>query len=88
MSSGKRHKVLERLGKSEPSTFEDVRAILESIRASKGYVEEQVRLEVNTLSPDIRDSILAVYTEKREGEAAITKMYAVQPHPMSHVVKF
>jgi hypothetical protein len=77
MTSRKYGKVLERLGDAEPTTVDDVRAILEGICVSKGYLDEDYRLDLENLSPEHRDRTLYINEKQRKLEAAFTKRFVV-----------
>ncbi|KAI4683813.1 uncharacterized protein J4E84_006652 [Alternaria hordeiaustralica] len=55
MISGRYHEVLERLGKAEPSTVDECKAVLERIRVNKGHIDEDYRLDLEKLSHGHRD---------------------------------
>ncbi|CAG5182746.1 uncharacterized protein ALTATR162_LOCUS10314 [Alternaria atra] len=78
MTSRKYGKVLERLGDAEPTTVDDVRAILEGICVSKGYLDEDYRLDLENLSPEHRDRTLYINEKQRKLEAAFTKSVSQQ----------
>ena len=69
-----RHKdVLRRLGDREPSNAPEAQAVIERIRAEKGYLDEKTLHELNSISDESRQSILHIVELKRETEAAYTR---------------
>ena len=64
--------VLTRLGNDEPTTAPEAVAFLEEIRTSKGYLDEETRLELEKVSPRLRDKMLLMALQRREMEAAFT----------------
>ncbi|KAI4933089.1 hypothetical protein J4E85_003492 [Alternaria conjuncta] len=78
MISGRYHEVLERLGKAEPSTVDECKAVLERIRVNKGHIDEDYRLDLEKLSHGHRDRTLYVFAKQRKLEAAFTKSISQQ----------
>ncbi|KAI4920156.1 hypothetical protein J4E90_002296 [Alternaria incomplexa] len=78
MISGRYHEVLERLGRAEPSTVDECKAVLENIRVNKGHIDENYRLDLEKLSHGHRDRTLYVFAKQRKLEAAFTKSISQQ----------
>jgi hypothetical protein len=71
-----RHRdVFKQLGNREPTTAIEAQAIIENIRAKKGHLDDRALQEVNTLSPEVRETILRIVESNRETEAAYTTKY-------------
>jgi hypothetical protein len=60
----------------EPSTVLEARAVMESIRVEKGYLDDVTQRDLNTLLPRSRLKIQRIIEAKRETEAAYTKRYS------------
>jgi hypothetical protein len=65
--------VLERLGDREPTTVLEAQAVIENIRAEKGYLDQETLQHLNGLPLRSRQSISRIIELKRETEAAYTK---------------
>jgi hypothetical protein len=70
---GRLHEVLERLGDREPSTALEANAVIERIRISKGYLDDETRSELDGISLRGREIILQIFEDARETLAAYTK---------------
>ncbi|KAF2183099.1 hypothetical protein K469DRAFT_690218 [Zopfia rhizophila CBS 207.26] len=71
-----RHRaVLEGLGDREPSTVLEAQAVIESIRAEKGYLDEETLQDLNSIRDSSRQNILRIIEQKQEMEAAYTRRY-------------
>jgi len=84
MISGRYHEVLERLGRAEPSTADECKAVLENIRVNKGHIDEDYRLDLEKLSHGHRDRTLYVFAKQRKLEAAFTKRFVSQVKSYSY----
>lgn len=69
---GRLYDVYKELGTREPSTLEQARAVIEYIRAEKGYLDEDALRELDTISPRIREQVLRIVQLKQEYEAGYT----------------
>lgn len=65
--------MLERLGDREPSTTLEAQAVIESIRAEKGHLDEETLHELNSISDRSRQNVLRIVELKKETEAAYTR---------------
>lgn len=65
--------VLESLGDREPTTVLEAQAVIENIRAEKGYLDPETAQHLNALPPRSRQNISRIIARKRETEAAYTK---------------
>jgi hypothetical protein len=74
---GKFTGVLKRLGDDEPSCQLETRAVIEAIKAEKGYLDEDVLQDLNALKPESREIVLRVIEQKRKTEAAYTTRYDI-----------
>jgi hypothetical protein len=72
-SFGRHWDVLKKLGDGEPSTFLEAQAVIESIRAKKGYLEPTTMQDVNNMPARSRQNIMHLIEDKIETEAAYTK---------------
>ena len=65
--------ILKNLGQEEPTTRIEAQALLERIRADKGYLDEETLCELRALPERNRAKILRVAEKSRETQAAYTK---------------
>ncbi|KAF2001815.1 hypothetical protein P154DRAFT_574818 [Amniculicola lignicola CBS 123094] len=72
--------IYEALGDREPSTTLEAAAVLANIREEKGYVDDEVMEDLNSIRDRSREKILRMYEKKREEEAAHTKSVFEQLH--------
>jgi hypothetical protein len=72
----KHKEVLEKLGDREPSTEFEAQAVLEGIRASKGYLGEETLQDIRMLRESSRQDIQRVMNSLQETEAGYTKRYS------------
>lgn len=83
---GQHQQILAELGQREPTTALQANAVLESIRAGKGYLDRQTLLDLETIRTGSRERVLSIIAEKRRTEAAYTTRlgaredYKVQIH--------
>jgi hypothetical protein len=76
-----KHKdVLERLGDREPMTELEAQAVLEDIRASKGYLDEETWQNLGRMRDSSRQYIQRIVDSFQETAATYTKRYS--PGPM------
>lgn len=78
-SVGRLRDVLERLEHREPSTELEAQAVIEGIRAEKGYLDEEILRDLNNVAERSRQQILRIVEQKRESEAEYTKRYGNRP---------
>jgi hypothetical protein len=72
-----KHKdVLEKLGDREPSTESEAQAVLEGIRASKGYLDEETLEDISRMRESSRQHIQEIVDSFQETVAAYTKRYS------------
>ena len=72
-----KHKnVLEKLGDREPSTEFEAQAVLEDIRASKGYLDEETLQDVRRMRESSKQHIQRIVDSFQETAAAYTKRYS------------
>lgn len=64
--------VLERLGDDEPTTRSEAQAVLENIRFSKGFLDDETVEALQTIPDRNRDMIMRLVEKGRETEAAYT----------------
>ena len=69
---GRHDTVLAQLGNREPSLLSEAQAVIEGIRAEKGYLNADVLQELDSLKPETRDYLLRIVEQKKETEAAYT----------------
>jgi hypothetical protein len=81
---GQNRELLERLGDDEPSTTDEADALIESIRISKGYLDEDIKSDLQKLDARTRDVMLQFVARQREIEAAFTK----RSEPASFIITF
>jgi hypothetical protein len=75
-----KHKdVLERLGDREPMTELEAQAVLEDIRASKGYLDEDTLQDLSRMRDSSRQYIQRIVDSFQETAAAYTKRYSSGP---------
>jgi hypothetical protein len=72
----KHKEVLEKLGDREPSTELEAQAILEGIRASKGYLDEETLQDISKMRESSRQHIQGIVDSFQETVAAYTKRYS------------
>ena len=71
-----KHKdVLEKLGEREPSTEFEARAVLEDIRASKGYLDEETLQDISRMRESSKEHIRGIVDSFQETVAAYTTRY-------------
>ncbi|KAF2654846.1 hypothetical protein K491DRAFT_599984 [Lophiostoma macrostomum CBS 122681] len=75
---GQHRDILERLGENEPSTKLEAQAIIEGIRADKGYLDEDTMQDLENVRARSRETIMRVIEQKREMEASYTKSVSEQ----------
>ena len=69
-----RHKaVLENLGDREPSTELEAQAVLEDIRAAKGYLDKETLQDVSRMPDRSKQNIQRIVDSLQETAAAYTK---------------
>ena len=73
LSVGKHHDLLAQIGNREPTTAREASAIVAGIRASKGYLDEQTRDDLEKVPDRSRSKLKRFINEKREMEAAYTR---------------
>lgn len=71
--------VLAQLGDREPSSILEAQAVIESIRAAKGYLEEDFLRHVRSMPPQSCDKVLQMNERLRETEAAFTTRLIIKP---------
>ena len=64
--------ILERLGDREPSRIIEAQAIIENIRVEKGYLDEDLLEDLNSLRDGNRKRVERIFELKRRTEAAYT----------------
>jgi hypothetical protein len=75
-----KHKdVLEKLGDREPMTELEAQAVLEDIRASNGYLDEETLQDLSKMRDSSRQYIQRIVNSFRETAAAYTKRYSSDP---------
>jgi hypothetical protein len=67
--------VFRQLGDREPVTSTEAQAVIENIRAEKGYLDDETLQELNTLGSRTKERLLRIINLKRETEAAYTTKY-------------
>jgi small-conductance mechanosensitive channel len=67
--------VYRQLGTREPTNAIEAQAVIENIRAEKGYLDEETLQDLQNLSEQSRDRLLRIVKLKRETEAAYTTKY-------------
>jgi hypothetical protein len=72
----KHKEVLEKLGDREPSTEFEAQAVLEGIRASKGYLDEETLQDISRMRESSRQHIQGIVDSFQETVAAYTKRYS------------
>ena len=72
----KHQDVLEKLGDREPSTEFEAQAVLEGIRASKGYLDEETLQDVSRMRESSKQHMQGVVDLFQETVAAYTKIYS------------
>ena len=72
----KHKEVLEKLGDQEPSTEFEAQAVLEGIRASKGYLDEETLQDISRMRESSRQHIQGIVDSFQETVAAYTKRYS------------
>jgi hypothetical protein len=72
----KHKEVLEKLGDREPSTELEAQAVLEGIRASKGYLDEETLQDISRMRESSRQHIQGIVDSFQETVAAYTKRYS------------
>lgn len=72
----KHKEVLEKLGDQEPSTEFEAQAVLEGIRASKGYLDEETLQDISRMRESSRRHIQGIVDSFQETVAAYTKRYS------------
>ncbi|KAF2875580.1 hypothetical protein BDV95DRAFT_278391 [Massariosphaeria phaeospora] len=70
--------VLERLGDGEPTSALEAKAVIESIRADKGHLDDETLQDLQSIRDRSRQNILRIIELKRETEAAYTKSISEQ----------
>jgi succinate dehydrogenase flavin-adding protein (antitoxin of CptAB toxin-antitoxin module) len=70
---GKDHDLLAQIGNREPTNAREARAIVAGIRASKGYLDEQTKDDLEKVPDRSRPKLKRFIYEKREMEAAYTR---------------
>jgi hypothetical protein len=75
---GRHTAVLAQLGDREPSTLLEAKAIIEGIRAEKGYLDADTMDDLSSIRAQSRDNILRIVEQKRETEAAYTKRFGLE----------
>jgi hypothetical protein len=74
---GKNDGVLAQLGDHEPRSQIEAQAVIEGIRAEKGYLGQDIFQDLNSLKPENREYLLRVVQQKKETEAAYTTRFDV-----------
>jgi hypothetical protein len=83
LDSADRHRaVFQQLGSAEPTTTAEAAAVLFMIRVSKGYLDNESRLDLNKLKSSTLDLMLQYIQEKRDTEAAFTKRFVMQTYSL------
>lgn len=72
---GRHSDVFSRLGDREPSSFIEAEAVIENIRAEKGYLDEETLRDLHRISEQSRNKVLHLVRLKRETEAAYTTRF-------------
>lgn len=72
---GRYSDVLAQLGDREPSSLIEAQAVIENIRAEKGYLDNETLQDLRTINEQSRKKILHLVQLKRETEAAYTTRY-------------
>jgi hypothetical protein len=69
--------VFRQLSDREPVNSTEAQAVIENIRAEKGYLDDETLEELNTLGPRTKERLLRIINLKRETEAAYTTRYGI-----------
>jgi hypothetical protein len=69
--------VFRQLGGREPANLTEAQAVIENIRAEKGYLDDKTLQELNILDARTKERLLRIINLKRETEAAYTTRYAI-----------
>jgi hypothetical protein len=69
--------VFRQLGDREPANLIKAQAVIENIRAEKGYLDNKTLQELNILNARTKDWLLRIINLKRETKAAHTTRYAI-----------
>ena len=64
--------ILEKLGENEPTTVSEALAVLENIRCSKGFLDDDTVRALQTIPDRNRDMVMRLVEQARETEAAYT----------------
>jgi hypothetical protein len=72
---GRYTEVLEQLGDDEPSSLLETWAVIENIKLGKGYLDENVLQDLNTLRPETRETMFRFIEQTRKIEAAYTTRF-------------
>ena len=64
--------VLDELGDNEPSSPLEARAVLDRIRADKGYLDNETMEHMNLMPARSRQNVMRLIDAKKEMEAAYT----------------
>ncbi|ORY18241.1 hypothetical protein BCR34DRAFT_596464 [Clohesyomyces aquaticus] len=75
---GRHREILEQLGDREPSTILEAQAVLEGIRAEKGYLDLDTLQDLASIRAQSRNNILRIIEQKKETEAAYTRSVSEQ----------
>lgn len=73
---GRHSDVLAQLGDREPANLIEAQAVIENIRAEKGYLDNETLQDLCNINEQSRKKILHLVRLKRETEAAYTTRYA------------
>ncbi|KAH8704618.1 hypothetical protein GQ44DRAFT_777898 [Phaeosphaeriaceae sp. PMI808] len=76
--------VFRKLGDKEPSTRVEAQAVIENIRAEKGYLDEETLQELSTLRQQSQDRLHRIIELKRQTEAAYTKNVSEELYISKH----
>jgi hypothetical protein len=79
-SLGRYSDVLAQLGDQEPASLIEAQAVIENIRAGKGYLDTETLQDLHKLNEQNRKKILHLVKLKRETEAAYTTRYDFLHH--------
>jgi hypothetical protein len=69
---GRHSEVFRRLGNDEPATTLQTQAVIENIRAEKGYLDDEILQDLHRIGQRSRERLLRIVQLKRETEAAYT----------------
>lgn len=72
--------LLAQLGDREPASLIEAQAVIENIRAEKGYLDSETLQDLHKINEQSRKKILHLVELKRKTEAAYTTRYDFPHH--------